>query len=138
MSTSFCYGIKMTGFCIEWGSECSENRQARWTKNIDAEVNIPKDQPPVSVVIVNYNAGLFLTECIHSALPQVNEMLVVDNSSTDLSLDLCIQRFPEEHRLKIIRNSTNLGFAAGCNLGIAQATGAYVLFLNPDCGNNGG
>ncbi len=101
--------------------------------NIDAEVNIHKDQPPVSVVIVNYNAGQFLTECIHSALAQVSEVLVVDNSSTDLSLDLCIQRFPAEHKLKIIRNSANLGFAAGCNLGIAQATGAYVLFLNPDC-----
>lgn len=101
--------------------------------NIDDEVKINKDQPPVSVVIVNYNAGQFLTECVHSALPQACEVLVVDNSSTDGSLDLCVQRFPEEHKLKIIRNSANLGFAAGCNLGIAQATGVDVLFLNPDC-----
>ncbi len=101
--------------------------------NIDDEVNIYKDQPPVSVVIVNYNAGQFLTECVRSALPQACEVLVVDNSSTDGSLDLCVQRFPEERRLRFIRNSANLGFAAGCNLGIARAAGAYVLFLNPDC-----
>ena len=101
--------------------------------NIDDEVNIYKDHPLVSVVIVNYNAGQFLTECVHSALPHACEVLVVDNSSTDGSLDLCVQRFPEEHRLRFIRNSANLGFAAGCNLGIAQAAGAYVLFLNPDC-----
>ena len=93
--------------------------------NIDDEVNIYKDQPPVSVVIVNYNAGQFLTECVRSALPQACEVLVVDNSSTDGSLDLCVQRFPEEHRLRFIRNSSNLGFAAGCNRGIAQAAGAY-------------
>lgn len=97
------------------------------------EVNTHTDKPSVSVVIVNYNAGPFLTECIQSALPQTSEVLVVDNASSDLSLDLCAQRFPEEPKLKIIRNTANLGFAAGCNLGITQATGAYVLFLNPDC-----
>ena len=97
------------------------------------EVNPRTDQLPVSVVIVNYNAGQFLTECIQSALPQVSEVLVVDNASTDLSLDLCAQRFPEEPKLKIIRNTVNLGFAAACNIGAAQATEPYVLFLNPDC-----
>ncbi|MDN5836993.1 MAG: glycosyltransferase family 2 protein, partial [Nitrosospira sp.] len=87
----------------------------------------------ISVVIVNYNAGQFLTECIQSALPQVNEALVVDNASSDISLDLCARRFPAEPKLKVIRNTANLGFAAACNIGAAQAAGAYVLFLNPDC-----
>lgn len=97
------------------------------------EVNPRTDQLPVSIVIVNYNAGQFLIECIQSALSQVSEVLVVDNASTDLSLDLCAQRFPEEPKLKIIRNTVNLGFAAACNVGAAQATEPYVLFLNPDC-----
>lgn len=97
------------------------------------EVDTHTDPPSVSAVIVNYNAGQFLTACIDSALAQMSEVLVVDNASTDFSLELCAEYFPEEPKLKIIRNATNLGFAAACNIGIAQATGTYVLFLNPDC-----
>lgn len=100
------------------------------------EMDLHTDMPSISVVIVNYNAGQFLTACIDSALAQVSqvsEVLVVDNASTDLSLELCTEHFPEEPKLKIIRNTTNLGFAAACNIGITRATGAYVLFLNPDC-----
>jgi hypothetical protein len=97
------------------------------------EVMTFTDQLPVSVITVNYNAGPFLAECIHSALPQVSEILVVDNASSDSSLELCAQRFPEEPKLKIIRNTANLGFAAACNIGIEQAIQPYLLFLNPDC-----
>lgn len=97
------------------------------------EVDTHSDKSSVSVVIVNYNAGQFLTACIDSALPQVSEVLVVDNASTDLSLELCTEHFAVEPKLKIIRNTTNLGFAAACNIGVTRATGAYVLFLNPDC-----
>lgn len=89
--------------------------------------------PRVSVVIVNYNAGGFLTKCVSTALPQADELFVIDNASTDSSLDLCIQHFPEEPKLKIIRKDANLGFAAACNIGSQQAKGDYVLFLNPDC-----
>ncbi|SDA22002.1 hypothetical protein SAMN05216315_11749 [Nitrosospira sp. Nsp18] len=98
-----------------------------------AEVNTPTDHLPVSVIVVNYNAGQILAECIHSALPQVSEVLVVDNASSDFSLELCMQRFREEPKLRIIRNASNLGFAAACNIGAAQAIGPYLLFLNPDC-----
>jgi GT2 family glycosyltransferase len=97
------------------------------------EVNLQADRLPVSVVIVNYNAGQFLTECIQFALPQVMEVLVVDNASTDLSLEFCAEHFAEGSKPKIIRNAVNLGFAAACNIGAAQATEPYVLFLNPDC-----
>jgi GT2 family glycosyltransferase len=58
---------------------------------------------------------------------------VVDNASTDLSLELCAQRFPDEARLKFIRNRANLGFAVGCNIGASAAAEPYILFLNPDC-----
>ncbi|SOD39855.1 glycosyltransferase family 2 protein [Nitrosovibrio sp. Nv4] len=98
-----------------------------------AEVNPHMDRLPVSVIIVNYNAGQFLAACIQSALPQAAEVLVVDNASSDLSLELCAQCFPEEPKLKIIRNAANLGFAAACNIGAAQAREPYLLFLNPDC-----
>ncbi|WP_258192722.1 glycosyltransferase family 2 protein [Nitrosospira sp. Nsp2] len=97
------------------------------------EVENAATKLPVSVIVVNYNAGPFLTECVHSAYSSASEILVVDNASTDLSLELCAQRFPDEAKLKIIRNAANLGFAAACNIGTRGATKPYILFLNPDC-----
>jgi GT2 family glycosyltransferase len=87
----------------------------------------------ISVVIVNYNAGPLLTACIGAALPQVDEMVIVDNASSDDSLVQLNMRFPDEARLQIIRNRRNLGFAAACNQGAAAAKGDVVMFLNPDC-----
>ena len=88
---------------------------------------------PVSVIVVNYNAGPLLAECVHSAFSQAREVLVVDNASTDLSIELCTQRFPNEAKLRVVRNSANLGFAAACNIGASAAAEPHILFLNPDC-----
>jgi GT2 family glycosyltransferase len=85
------------------------------------------------VIIINYNAGPYLIECIRSVLPFVGEVIVVDNASTDTSLELCLRYFSNEPTLRIIRNGANLGFAAGCNIGSNQAKGNFLLFLNPDC-----
>jgi hypothetical protein len=85
------------------------------------------------VVIVNYNAGPLLTACIGAALPQVDEMVIVDNASSDDSLAQLNMHVPDEARLRIIRNHRNLGFAAACNQGAAAAKGDVVMFLNPDC-----
>ena len=93
----------------------------------------PTGLPSVSVVIVNYNAGPLLAECVRAALPQAREILVVDNDSTDASVAGCVRPFTDELRLSILRNEANLGFAAACNIGFAQAKGDFVLFLNPDC-----
>lgn len=98
-----------------------------------AKMNTLEATLPVSVIVVNYNAGPLLAECVHSVFSQASEILVVDNASTDLSLELCAQRFSNEAKLKIVRNSANLGFAAACNIGASAATEPYMLFLNPDC-----
>ena len=87
----------------------------------------------ISVVVVNYNAGQFLVDCIASALPLVDEVVLVDNASQDSSLAQCAGQFVHEPRLKIIRNTANLGFAVACNMGFAEASGDFILFLNPDC-----
>lgn len=89
--------------------------------------------PSVSAVVVNYNAGQYLESCIRSLLPQVDEILIVDNCSTDGSLNIFINQYSSETKLKIIRNDSNLGFAAACNIGINHVRGGYILFLNPDC-----
>ncbi|GAB4060208.1 glycosyltransferase family 2 protein [Uliginosibacterium sediminicola] len=88
---------------------------------------------PVSVVIVNYNAGDLLRACVIEALRQAVEVIVVDNASADNSLALLEQALPAEPRLSIVRTGANLGFAKGCNIGLARSTQSRVLFLNPDC-----
>lgn len=87
----------------------------------------------VSVVIVNHNAGALLIDCVRSSLAQSQQVVVVDNASADSSLTELEAAFPHEIRLQVIRTSRNLGFAAGCNLGIKAATEPVFLFLNPDC-----
>ncbi len=87
----------------------------------------------ISIVTVNYNAGLLLADCIDAALKQAQQVIVVDNASTDSSLHAIEKRFPAESRLNVIRLDKNVGFAAGCNIGLKAATTPFILFLNPDC-----
>ena len=56
-------------------------------------------------------------------------MIVVDNASPTGDVDSLKEQFPE---IKLIRSSTNLGFAGANNLGFRQSSGDCVLFLNPD------
>jgi hypothetical protein len=89
----------------------------------------------LSVLIVNFNGGALLTQCIQAVLtsPLALEVIVSDNGSTDSSLadlEICLGR---EERLRILRNHANLGFAAGHNRVLPLAQGPYLLFLNPDC-----
>ena len=85
----------------------------------------------ISIVIVNWNSGSLLEGCIRSLLQHAeeSEIVIVDNGSEDSSLN-----FLEEidSDLKIIRNSQNVGYAAGNNIGWRACNGDMVLFLNPD------
>ncbi|MES2025443.1 MAG: glycosyltransferase family 2 protein [Pseudomonadota bacterium] len=85
----------------------------------------------ISTIIVNYNAGNFLRSCVDSLLncPLEIEIIVVDNASVDDSLDT-LQGLPG---VRIIRNPTNVGFAAACNIGLRVASAPVLLFINPDC-----
>ena len=87
---------------------------------------------PISVIIVNHNAGALLSECVQAVQMQaVHEVLVVDNAYTDGSLSLLHAR-AESDVLSIIETGRNLGFAAACNIGVRGATQPFLLFLNPD------
>jgi len=87
----------------------------------------------VSVIVVNYNAGNLLVDCVRSALAQAREVVVVDNASSDSSLEHLESYFAGESRIKTIRNGDNLGFAAACNVGNQYCTEQHILYLNPDC-----
>jgi GT2 family glycosyltransferase len=87
--------------------------------------------PVVSIVIVNYNAGAYVRQCLDSLAWQTFqafEVIVVDNASADDSM-ASINDVPG---IRCLLNNDNLGFAAGQNQGIAEAKGSYVLALNYD------
>ena len=88
--------------------------------------------PLVSVIIVNYNAGKLLLNCVESVFLSNNEnyeVIIVDNCSSDNSHKECKKKFD---RIKLIENSENLGYCEGNNVGIRNASGDYLLILNPD------
>ncbi|SDX77507.1 hypothetical protein SAMN05421881_100820 [Nitrosomonas halophila] len=88
---------------------------------------------PVSAVIVNYNAGNLLAECVEAVKAQVQQIVVVDNASSDNSLSELAKRCLAADKLQVIRLDQNMGFAAGCNIGLQATESPFVLFLNPDC-----
>jgi len=87
----------------------------------------------LSVIILNYNVRYFLEQCVESvqeALINIDsEIIVVDNHSSDDSCEMIQSRFP---KVKLIENSSNLGFPKGNNIGVAVAKGNYICILNPD------
>jgi len=89
----------------------------------------------VSVIVVNYNSHDKVARCVASIFNGNIDLdvIVIDNASTDESLSLLESSFPDESRLKIVRNQHNLGFAVGCNMGARLAKGECLLYLNPDC-----
>lgn len=86
----------------------------------------------LDIVIVNWNAGPQLEECVRSVIAHkegcVDRVIVVDNGSTDGSVDT-LDALPG---VEVLRTGENLGFAVACNIGVAVGASPYVLFLNPD------
>ena len=91
--------------------------------------------PRTSIVILNYNSGESLGKCLSSVLATEYrdfEVILVDNSSTDGSLDQVKFHFANEPRLKIVQNPRNLGASTGRNIGSKHASGKYLAFLDSD------
>ena len=86
----------------------------------------------VDVVIVNWNAGHLLYECVESIIrhggTSVSKIIVVDNNSSDNSVGF-IKDFPQ---VNLIEAQENLGFGKACNLGAGHSESDFILFLNPD------
>lgn len=87
----------------------------------------------LSIVIVNYNSEEFLSQLLQSLYETpcevTFEVWVVDNNSTDGSLEMVARRFPQ---VQLIANQVNRGFAAANNQALQESRGRYVLLLNPD------
>jgi N-acetylglucosaminyl-diphospho-decaprenol L-rhamnosyltransferase len=85
------------------------------------------------IVIVNWNSGRVLRQCVtaldQSTIANVLRVIIVDNASTDGSMDAVTASRLE---LIFIKNEKNLGFAAASNCGAAYGNTEHIIFLNPD------
>jgi len=93
------------------------------------------DEPLVSVIVPNYNSVDFIAEAISSVLEQIFEdwdMIVVDDSSTDNSIELIEKFVRDDKRIRLIRLEKNSGSAVARNTAIEAAQGRYIAFLDSD------
>jgi len=89
-------------------------------------------EPLISIIILNYNAGDLLLDCIDSIQKSSYtnfEIILVDNDSKDNSHKICKAKFSN---IILIENSENLGFCEGNNVGLRIAKGKFIVILNPD------
>ena len=89
-------------------------------------------EPSVSIIILNYNSGSLLLQCIESIFKSDYgdyEIIVIDNASKDNSHKKCKEKFPH---IVLIENKENLGYCEGNNLGIKRSRGDFLVILNPD------
>lgn len=90
--------------------------------------------PFVSIVVLNYNGKAFLDDCLNSIFniryhSSLYEVLVVDNASTDGSIEYIRNRFT---KVKLFALENNYGFTEGNNIGAKYASGDFIAFLNND------
>ena len=89
----------------------------------------------VDIIIVNWNSGALLKECVDSVKEiswgnfTLQRLVIVDNASSDNSLESVDSSFLP---LTLIKNPSNLGFAAACNQGAKDSLADFIIFLNPD------
>ena len=87
----------------------------------------------ISIVIVSWNVSALLLDCLSSIFASptgaLSEVIVVDSASADDTVSLVQQRFPQ---VRLIALSENVGFARANNIGLAAASGDFILLLNPD------
>ncbi len=88
--------------------------------------------PTLSVLIVAWNSRAELARTLPALLPELgagDELIVVDNDSADGTPEAALELAPQA---RLLRAGANLGFAAGCNAGAAEASGDLLVVLNPD------
>ncbi len=86
----------------------------------------------MSVVVVNYDSGHYLVDCVRSLLNSTYremELTVVDNASKDDSLARMQRLYPE---VKVVRNPVNVGYSRACNIAIGRACSEFLVVMNSD------
>jgi hypothetical protein len=83
----------------------------------------------ISVILVTYNHQRYVNNCLDTLLLNEMEIIVVDNGSTDGTIELIEQEYSS---IKLIKSYENLGYGRGINLGFENSTKEYIVVINPD------
>ena len=115
----------------------SETQPVIVPKSISESWERPDGSELASIIVLCCNQLDYTRQCLESVLQHTRppyELLLIDNASTDATPDYLdeLRRRPGPERVEVIRNDKNLGFAAGCNQGLAAALGEYLVLLNND------
>ncbi|MDP3027962.1 MAG: glycosyltransferase [Deltaproteobacteria bacterium] len=124
----------------------SDARISEWADDpIRGSIIAEKTQNRVSIIILTHNQLEYTKKCVDSIFKHTKEpfeLIVVDNGSTDGTVEYLesevrgqkseVGSQRSEVRIKIIKNSENLGFAIGNNQGMAEAKGDYIVLMNND------
>lgn len=92
-------------------------------------------RPIVSIIIPNYNNAIYLTKCLNSVVNQSLkeiEIIVIDDASTDNSLEIITDFVNQDSRIRLIRFDINQSAHMSRKAGILNSTGKYIMFLDPD------
>ncbi|CAK9884447.1 MAG: Putative teichuronic acid biosynthesis glycosyltransferase TuaH [Candidatus Erwinia impunctatus] len=123
-----------------------ENKRKQWALQHDwssrarmliaAVDNLVLYEKKVSLIVLTFNNLALTKKCLYSIVTNTSylnyEVIVVDNASTDGTQNYLNEEYGEDSRFKIIFNEDNLGFAAGNNVGLEQATGDILVIINND------
>lgn len=116
---------------------CEFVAQESDAKRLPSQQSIPSGagHPTISFILPFFNSAPYLDKCIESILSQTSddyELILVDDGSTDNSLDLC-KAYAQKHRhLKLLHYPENKGVSYARNLGMAHAQGKYVSLVDAD------
>lgn len=92
------------------------------------------NSPKVSIIVPVYNVEKYLHRCVDSILLQTFtdfELLLIDDGSTDKSVDICDKYALKDSRIRVFHKK-NGGVSSARNLGIKKSSGVYILFVDSD------
>jgi Predicted glycosyltransferases len=119
---------------IKTDRKLSKDLKQLLNKIYNANLDLKIEREPFSIIIVSYNSSDTIKECIQSVLDSYlienDEIIVVDNNSKDNTVEI-VESF-NDSRVKIIKNSENLGYSKAANQGVELSKNPYLAFLNPD------
>lgn len=93
------------------------------------------NKPIISIVVPTYNVEKYIQRCLDSCLNQSFdnfELIIVDDCGMDRSISIACKQAEQDNRIRIIRNERNMGTYHARRVGVENAIGNYVLFLDPD------
>lgn len=96
--------------------------------------NSVKDMERISIIIPVYNTEMYIKRCLQSILTQTYqnfEIIIVDDGSTDRSIEICKEFALKSRKIKIL-HIENSGVSAARNIGIRHSTGNYICFIDSD------